>query len=151
MFVRKLIAYLICLIPLNVFAAVTVTVQKDINFGDVLPIGVPATLTVHPDGSFSDPQGIVLRSNRIQPASFVATSTTTNVDLYISTPTSFTLSNGINTLTVTNITDSAGGIYQLIGKRKKRATFSVGGTVNIPGGYISGGDYTGTLIISVDY
>lgn len=150
MFIRKLIACLFCFIPLNVFAVITVTVQKDINFGEVLPIGIPATLTVHPDGSFSDPQGIVLRSNRIQPASFTVSSTTKNVDLFVSTPNSFTLTNGIDSLTVTNVTDSAGGIYQISGNRKN-ARFTVGGTINIPGGYISGGDYTGTLTISVDY
>ena len=150
MLINKIIAFLMCLISFNAFSAITISTHKDINFGTILPYGIPAILIVNPDGSYNDPQGIVQRSQGIQPASFVVTSTTKNVDLFISTPNSFTLSNGINTLTVTNVTNSWDGVYQLSGKNK-RAKLTVGGTMNIPAGYISGGDYQGTLTISVDY
>lgn len=150
MFLQTLFICFITLFSTTALAEITLNAVQDMNFGDVLPIGVPATIVVRADGSYSDPQGVVIKSNRINPATFQLTSSQKNVTVYLSTPTSFTLSNGIDTLTVSHITDSSNGIYHFVGKQKKQK-LHIGGTMNIPGGYISGGSYTGTLTVVVDY
>ena len=117
-----------------------------IDFGTFCRSNQTQTLTVTSAGTEGS-SSVACHSGTVSADSFTLNTAASSVSFSVTLPTSATLSNGVDNLTVNNFTSSCGNNCMT---SNGSATFTVGATISIPGGS-SVGSYTGTYPVSVTY
>lgn len=148
----RIISLCLVFLPLPAFAAGSATVPITISQITSLSFGrfaatLPGSITISPSGARTATPGIYpLSSPAWNPASFLVTGKR-NTAYVITLPSSVTLSNGSNTMTIQNLVSTPSEAGYLT---KGSEQLSVGGTLNVSA-LQSAGNYSGILPITVNY
>lgn len=131
----------------TVYVALTITKTADLNFGGLLPGAAAGTVTVNPDGTRTG-TGVTLVGGSTFGAATFALSGQPNASYTIALPSSITITDGTNTMTVDTFTSNPSGTGQL--DASGSATLRVGATLKV-GANQPPGTYSGTFDVTVDY
>jgi hypothetical protein len=127
--------------------AITLTNLGGINFGKVLPYGSPGNVSVFSNGTYSTVNSYVSDATNIQASSW-AVNGIPGAPYAVTLPTSVTISNGSENMTVTNFNRSGG--VQLTLDAAGNSAFTVGARLNV-GSNQPAGIYSGTFNVTVNY
>lgn len=118
-----------------------------LNFGTICRFGQAQTLTITPAGTVGGPNVACPVSADISSDSFTVSSASAT-SISVSLPSTVTLNNGGNSLSVTNLTSSCSGGCSV--GAGGSTSFGVGGTLTVPAN-APVGNYTGTYSVTVTY
>ncbi len=121
--------------------------SASLNFGKICSIATGTqTITVGTDGSVTSPTNLFCPAQGTSADSFTVTGNSDDT-FSVSLPASITLSNGVDNLTVSNLTSSCTNNCVLTDNHH---TFTVGGTLTIPAG-VSVGHYQNNYTVTINY
>ncbi|WP_424244259.1 hypothetical protein Dip510_001461 [Elusimicrobium posterum] len=123
---------------------------SSLRFGSACPSGSTGYITVTPAGSATASGGAGCFSSSGAGADIFDLTGTANYAYYVTFPTSITISNGSNTLTVDNFTSLCPSGAGCTLNSSGTGSFNVGGRLTIPSGAPSG-TYTGSYTLTVNY
>jgi hypothetical protein len=124
--------------------AITLTNTGGLNFGTILPYGSPGSVTVGSNGAYSASNAFVSNAANISASSWSVTGIP-GAPYAVTLPTSVTISNGTETMTVSSFNRS--GAAQLLLDAGGNGTFNVGARLNV-GTNQPAGTYAGTFNVN---
>ena len=127
--------------------AITLANVAGLDFGKILPYGSAGSITVFSNGTHGASNAFVSDATTIQASSWAVTGIP-GAPFAVTLPTSVTISNGAENMTVTNFNRS--GATQLFLDAAGNATFTAGARLNV-GANQPAGIYTGTFNVTVNY
>jgi hypothetical protein len=125
---------------------VNITERRSLNFGKVATSSISGTAVITPSGTKSVTGGVIDLGKNHREAEFRITGPD-NALVYVTFPTSATVSGGGGTGTLTNFTMDQTNPIDL--GRRGRVNISVGATLNL-GTHLPGADYSGSFTVYVD-
>ena len=128
--------------------AITLANVAGLDFGKVLPYGSAGSVTVSASGSYSASNAFISDATTIQASAWSVTGIP-GAPFAITLPTSVTINNGVENMTVTNFGRS-GGLAQQYLDAAGNASFNVGARLNV-GANQPAGIYSGTFNVTVNY
>lgn len=127
--------------------AITLTNTGGLNFGRVLPYGSAGIVFVSTNGTGSASNAYISDATNIRASSWAVTGIP-GAPFAVTLPTSVTISNGTENMTVTSFNRS--GATQLFLDAAGNNNFAVGARLNV-GANQPVGTYTGTFNVTVNY
>ncbi|MFD1095897.1 DUF4402 domain-containing protein [Salegentibacter chungangensis] len=127
----------------DIVSPISISKTGDLNFGKVSN-NAAGTVVIANDGSAS---GLTQIGSTTPTAASFEVTAASGFAYTVTTPTSVTLSNGTDNITVDTFTDDAGANPSGTGSAQ---TVNVGATLNVASGQATG-NYTGTFDVSVAY
>ena len=128
--------------------AITLTNVQGLNFGVILPFGRVGTVTVNTAGAASVNNAHVTDATNISASSWAVTGVP-NAPYQVTLPSSATITNGTENMTVNNFTRTSGSA-QLSLDAAGNANFNVGATLAV-GANQPAGVYSGNFSVTVNY
>jgi hypothetical protein len=128
----------------NIIQAIAISKTADMNFGSIVPGSSAATVVLGTNGAVTS----TLTTTGSRAAAAFNVTGGANTAYSITLPTSVSLSNGAQTMTVNNFTSSIGTSGTIAAGGSQ--AFNVGATLNVGANQTSGA-YTGNFTVTVDY
>lgn len=128
--------------------AITLANVAGLDFGKILPYGSAGSIAVSSNGTYSASNAFISDATSIQ-ASAWAVNGIPGAPFAVTLPTSVTISNGTENMTVTNFSRT-GSTQQLFLDAAGNASFNVGARLNV-GANQPAGIYAGTFNVTVNY
>lgn len=130
----------------RIIQPISIDKTANMNFGEILPSSAAGTVVLGTSGSLNASGGaLVFDSSNAQAAAFLV-SGEGNEAYTLTLPTSITLSDGENSMTVSSFTSDATQVLNSGGQENLHVGASLGVGANQ-----SAGEYAGSFIVSVDY
>lgn len=127
--------------------AITLTNVAGLNFGKILPYGSAGSVTVFANGTPAASNAFISDATNIQASAWAVTGIP-GAPFAVTLPTSVTINNGTENMTVTNFSRS--GATQLFLDAAGNASFTAGARLNV-GANQPAGIYSGTFNVTVNY
>ena len=127
--------------------AITLANIQGLNFGVILPFGRTGSLTVSSSGTHSASNAHMSDATNVSASSWAVTGVP-NAPYQVTLPSSATITNGTENMTVNGFSRSGGS--QLFLDAGGNASFNVGATLNI-GANQPAGVYSGSFAVTVNY
>lgn len=128
--------------------AITLANVAGLNFGKILPYGSAGAVTVFSNGTYSASNAFISDATNIQASAWSVTGIP-GAPFAVTLPTSVTISNGTENMTVNNFTRTGGSLPQNL-DAAGNASFNVGARLNV-GANQPAGIYSGTFNVTVNY